>query len=95
MIGIYRQFGSSEMLLGPTSSSAVKAGQWNHLRLDCDQFAPGFTTARLYVNGTFVGSRTAPLAIKPGYEAGVNVVSTGAAATAQFKNWSVSTLPTA
>ncbi len=93
LIGIKRNPSSIE-LTAPTTNAAIKAGQVNRLRLDCDQFAPGSATARLYANGKLLGSASAPMDLTPNYEAGLAVISPAdAASSAVFSNWSVYKLP--
>jgi hypothetical protein len=91
-IGVLHMNGTSYLLHALTPDPVVKTGQTNHLRVDCDQYAPGLTTLRLYLDGKLMGADSAAMSLDPGREAGVAVVSSGPAATVKYSNWRVSQL---
>jgi hypothetical protein len=91
-IGVLRLNSPGYLLNTPTASKAIKVGQTNHLRVDCDEWRPGLTTVRVYVNGEFMGSSSGAFSLQPTREAGVAIVSPKTASLVKFTNWQVSKL---
>lgn len=91
-LGVLRLNHPGYLMVGLTPTKAVKPGQTNHLRVDCDEWRPGLTTVRLYVNGQFQGASSGAFSVNPQDEAGVAIVSPKTASLVKFTNWQVSKL---
>ncbi len=91
-IGVLHLERNGYLMHAPERSKAIKVGKTNHLRVDCDQWRPGLTTVRVYVNGQFLGASSGAFSLDPSKEAGVAIVSPTTAALVKFTNWRVSKL---
>ena len=91
-IGLLHLNRSGYLMHAATPATTVKVGHTNHLRVDCDEWRPGLTTVRLYVNGQFLGAASGAFTLDPTKEAGLAIVSPKAPALVTFTNWRVSKL---
>ena len=91
-IGVFRLQQNGYLMRSLTPTKAVKVGQTNRIRVDCDEWHPGLTTVRLYVNGQFLGAASGAYELAATQEAGLAIISPKTPAVVKFTNWQVSKL---
>ena len=91
-IGVLRFQQNGYLMRSLTATKTVKAGDTNRIRVDCDEWHPGLTTVRLYVNGHFLGAASGAYELAADREAGLAIISPKTPAVVKFTNWQVSKL---
>lgn len=72
-----------------TAVSHLISPRANTVRLDCEQFAPGLATGKLYLNGHFLGAASAALDLGPASPSLLAIGDGSRSSPVVFTNWSV------